>query len=714
MSGNNIYTSKFHSSKYFQDDDILSIVVKLLKSSIYDLYVSQDKGNSLNSLLTTSNLFNYISFSKQPERADISSNVAFILAKHLHSNPKNIAAQIAEHINHMKETESKSARSNLTYSIVKMFSKITTAGPYINIFLNFNYVINKLNELNKLNKRNININDILGKNYSRKGFDFIFEFPSVNPNKPWHLGHLRNALIGDTLANLMEARGYSVLRMDYIDNLGLQIAQTLWWILKNKYNLKGSDNSKQKSNQKYDNWLGSLYVEAARQLEDPNNLKQANDILKQLENPNTKIAEQGRTMTELCVHAQYETAYKFGIYHHLLFFESEVVSELLNSGIKMLKSNKHIYLSKHGKNKGCVVTKISDKLKDKFGSTKSDEKVLIRSNGTLTYTGKDIIFHLWKSGLLKKDIYITKFDTIKYDNQKHITYMTSFKTKKNKEDTKTFKFSLSINNAKKSRNKILEKKTTYPYLINIIGSEQALPQAVVSDIIDRLSNGKVNLIHISYEHVKLPEGNFSGRKGTWKGYSADEFVSQLMNLIKQTFYRDKTMDENAFKIAVGAVRYSFLKISPSKSIVFDWKSALSTKGNTGPYLQYALVRAKSILNKLNETENNDKNKDRTELPINYSPSEIERKLILLLLNTSHIIKRPDSNPSNINTYYDIVSICDHTYNLAVEFNKFYTSHRVYNAESNEAKSFRIILLKSFINTMIYLFNILGIPELEVM
>jgi len=659
------YNSKFKS------EDILEYISDILSHIIYNKY---------NITIEKTKIYTTLSFSNDTTRADVSSKIAFLLSRQLSENPKIIAEELKEEFLNEEfqdgKLESKSG----------MFSKIKTMGPYLNIFLDSQYLTNIL--LAMVNKTSTIFKGLQSESPSKSNdkknadilnqkFDFIFEYPSVNPNKPWHLGHLRNALIGDTLSNMVEERGFSVLRLDYIDNLGLQVAQTLWWILKNHL--------ENKTYQKYDLWLGNIYVDAATALENPKNEKEARIILKDLEDGANDVSKLGRSVVEKCVHAQYETAYKFGINHNLLFFESNVVNYLLSEGLSLLKSNKNVYRSTDGPNKDCLVIKISDKIKKNFGDLKSDEKILIRSDGTLTYTGKDIIFHMWKAGILKKSINLEVFD----DTNRIPTYMSS---------SNGTKFTLTTSDK--------------AYLVNIIGSEQSFPQAIVSDILHNLSDGKINLFHIAYEHVKLSDGKFSGRKGTWKGYTTDQFITELMNKIKKAFYSDKSMDKNAFNIAIGAIRYSFLKISSSKTITFSWESALNTKGDSGPYLQYALVRAKSIIRKIGNSEM--KKHLHSTVANSYVPSDQERKLVLVILKTKYVVKKPNVTPENMDNYFDIVSLCDQTYTLALEFNKFYATHKVMGANTEGAKYFRIILLNSFIVSMNYMFRILGIPELDVM
>ena len=582
------------------------------------------------------------------DRGDISTSVSFLIARRMKRNPSDVASMIAEELEKHE-----------------IFSSVKSTGPYVNAFFSPKFVQDALLRIEKMPP--VNVKGHFDFSRGEIYVDCIIEFPSVNPNKPWHLGHLRNALLGDTIANLKSANGYKVLRMDYIDDLGLQVAETIYGL--SNLNLDAN------KNEKFDHYLGTVYVDISKQIEtNPNIEQKVRETLMQMEDPNSTVSKYARNIVESCVKAQYETAYFLGIFHDLLMFETDVVRYILDSGLERLKENNIVYTPKTGKNAGCVVVDLSEHLRKTFG-VKSEQKVLIRSDGTATYTGKDLIFHMWKFGILDKAVNFSIFD------EPHNTYSSS-------PSGVPGKIILSDRG----------------FLINIIGSEQAYPQAFVLDTIHRMGYRDKKLIHISYEHVRMSSGRFSGRHGTWKGYTADDFFSEMKNKIKQTFYSDKRASPDAIsKIAVGAIRYSFLKVSPKKQIVFDWNEALDTNGNSGVYLQYALVRAKSIVNKIGSNAFT----DRTTMG-DYTLSDKERRLVMSILSTYSVIRSAGLDPQA----YDIVSICDHAYQLAVNFNKFYTEHRVIGAETKSAEAFRISLVKSFIHTLSDLFIILGIPELE--
>ena len=251
--------------------------------------------------------------------SDLASKYAFILSKEKKENPAKLAAEIAKKIK-------KSGN----------FEKIEAAGPYINFYFSDRAYAKMLSDI--LEKKNA-----FGKGKSRKEKALI-EFPSVNPNKPWHIGHLRNAVLGESVARILEFDGYSVERMDYINDLGLQVAQSLWGFL----------NSDAKPEGKFDQWLGEQYVDVAKKFEEDEKVaEQVRKLIVAMEEGNNKDAEAGRKLAEDCVRAQYQTALDFGVTHDVLVFESDIMKTIFDEGIEYLKNNDSVVLEKEGKNKGC-------------------------------------------------------------------------------------------------------------------------------------------------------------------------------------------------------------------------------------------------------------------------------------------------------------------------------------------------------------------------
>jgi arginyl-tRNA synthetase len=496
---------------------------------------------------------------------DLSCKFAFTLSKERKENPAKIAADI-------------SGKLKLT----DHFDKVEATGPYINFTLSDKAFLSILKDV--LSKK-----EKFGSGKKKKG-KIVIEFPSVNPNKPWHIGHLRNALLGDSVARLLEFDGHEVERMDYIDDLGLQVAQSLWGFLNYDSNPAG----------KFDSWLGHQYVGISRKFEQDKDLVEGvRDILKSMEEGDNEVAVAGRELAERCVAAQYQTSFDLGIYHDVLVFESDILHTIFDEGMGQIKDNEAVVLEAQGKNIGCWVVKLSEDFEKEFGKMENPDKVLIRSDGTAVYTGKDVIFHLWKFGKLKNDFKYEAF--IKQPNGK-IAYKTSSKGK-----PMDFGQAHSV--------------------INVIGVEQKYPQRVIVEVLKNLKYDEEakNLNHLSYEHVGLPDEKFSGRKGTWIGFTADELIAESKKRVLEKItleMEDKEKQGIGHIVGVGAIKFSFLRAGSEKRITFTWDSALNMEGDSGPYLQYAFVRTNGILGKAKEKGSVEA------VPLNPSERQLIRKMAL--------------------------------------------------------------------------------------
>ena len=568
---------------------------------------------------------------------DISCRFAFVIATERKENPAKLASEIA----------SKLATQNLKTG--GNFSKIEATGPYINFYLSDNAYGGVLGDI--LEKK-----DKYGSGRKRKG-KVVIEFPSVNPNKPWHVGHLRNALLGDSVARILEFDGREVERMDYIDDLGLQVAQSLWGVLNYDSNPVG----------KFDRWLGMQYVGIAKRLEEDKNVVEGvRDTVKAMEEGDNEIAVAGRELSEKCVLAQYQTAFDFGIYHDVLVFESDIMRTIFDEGMEFITKSDAVVVEKEGKNAGCLVVKLSEEFEKEFGKMENPDKVLIRSDGTAVYTGKDLIFHLWKFGKLKKGFSYEPF--VKQPNGK-IAYKTSAKGKP-----------MDFGNAAE--------------VINVIGVEQKYPQRVIVEVLRRLhfTAEAANLYHLSYEHVGLPDEKFSGRKGTWIGFTTDELLTEAQKRVMEKIKLDieeKEKHKIAKTVGLGAIKFSFLRGSSEKKITFRWEEALSMDGDSGPYLQYAYVRTRGILGKTKEK------------PVveEVTFNEDEKKLIKRLAQFRDTVERSSREmaPHHVAQY---------ALDVAAEFSSFYNSSPVLSAEDAKTRHSRLaitlatgIILKNALNLL---------------
>ncbi|RDE13498.1 MAG: arginine--tRNA ligase [Candidatus Thorarchaeota archaeon] len=593
-----------------------------------------------------------------PTLGDVASTIAFALARERKKNPAAIAADLLPRLRELVSAE-------------PLVKSVEAKGPYINILL----------DRGAFSKTTIMSVSESGDDYGNSAeFDgkrALIEFPAVNPSKPWHIGHTRNAVLGDTLSNILERVGYDVVRLDYINDLGLQIAQLLW-------KLKNVGN--QDVREKYDHYLGHLYVEVQKTFESSQDVeKEVREISRNLENLKSDDARLSGVMVERCVKAQYETSYRLGIFHDYQVWESAIAhSGLLDQAREMIVQSKNIMKLEEGDKAGCIVADLS--VIDEFKDMNEPYKILFRSDGTRTYTGADVALQLWKFGIIE--------DPFRY---------SLFETQPNKVDL--------LRTSLKGRRAKLGK---FDIVLNVIASRQAHPQKMVYTILDLMGYKKEseNSHHIAYEFVGLEGEDFSGRQGTWIGYSTDDVLSKMTELAEIEVNK-RNPDEGAElkkkianQVAVGAIRYFMLNASPDRKITFRWNEVLDFQGDAAPYLQYSLARAYRIMEKA-ETGRIE------ERDFRALTSEAEFELVKAIskfpeevLDVARSLKKDvwgTSFASNRLTSYG--------YGLATLFSKFYDSCPVLKAEP-DIKEARLALVKAFMVTMTNCLNLLGIPIVE--
>lgn len=571
---------------------------------------------------------------------DVSSKIAFEIAKREKKSPMAIAQEICAK---MKKHE--------------WVEKAVAAGPYVNVLLSGKCFLELAAEIAQQGAE-------FGKGQAKEG-KVLIEFPSVNPNKPWHIGHLRNALLGDSVARMLSFCGEKIERQDYIDDLGLQVAQSVYGF---------SKFTEGKGGKKFDHLLGEQYVKVAKMMEDEEEEAKVRKLLRELEEGKSAQCVQARHMVERCVLAQYETAYKFGIYHDVLVFESDIVHTIFKEGLALLRTNSAIVQESSGKNAGCLVAKMEG---EEFEGMKSPDKVLIRSDGTATYTGKDVIFQLWKFGKLN-----SKFKYAEFAQQP--SGEECFKTAEEGKE-------MGFGNAQK--------------VINVIGMEQAYPQKVISEIFRLMGFGKEaqNSVHLSYEHVGLAEGKFSGREGTWLGFTADELFEEGKKRAKEKIKGEMEEGEKekiASAVAAGAIRFAFVGVSSQKKIVFDWDKALSLEGDSAPYAMYAHARCARILEKAKEAGESGENAN------GYEYNKEEKELIKMAIELPSVAQKgADECQPHI--------VCDYLVGIASAFNKFYNASPVLaSGVPANARAARLQIVRAAKTALANGLNAIGIEAVE--
>jgi arginyl-tRNA synthetase len=439
----------------------------------------------------------------------------------------------------------------------------------------------------------------------------IVEHTAINPNKAAHIGHLRNAALGDTLVRVLRFRATAVETQNYIDDTGVQVADVIVGF--RELEGKSLDDVRQLAEStRFDYYCWDLYSRVTEWYEgDRARLAIRAAAIHELEHGGNEASAMGAFIVDRIVRAHLATMSRLNIAYDLLTYESDILRlQFWAHAFAILKQSGAVFLQTEGKLAGCWVMRIEDGqgtsaeggADTEAGDEESREKVIVRSNGVVTYVGKDIANQFWKFGLLGRDFRYRRFAT--QANGQMLWATTSGKT-----DAAAPSFGSA------SR------------IYNVIDSRQMYLQALLSQALRTLGHPREadNSIHFSYEMVALshatarelgyhpedegarkPFVEVSGRKGL--GVKIDDLLDLLREKAAAEVARrnpDLAPAERgrvASQIAVAAIRYFMLKFSRGKLIVFDMEEALSFEGETGPYLQYAVVRANNIFHKLKERD----------------------------------------------------------------------------------------------------------------
>jgi arginyl-tRNA synthetase len=589
---------------------------------------------------------------------DLASTICFAVAKKMKKSPISIAAEILPKLHKEAERE-------------PLIASVESKGPYINLFLD-------RGETAKMSLRIVSeLGHDFGKSDEFKGRRALIEFPAVNPSKPWHIGHARNAILGDTLCNILEYVGYDVVRLDYVNDLGLQIAQLVW---------KLKQAPPPPKNQKYDHYLGHLYVDVQKAFETDEEVQdEIRAVSRNLEDLESSDAHLSADMVSKCVQAQCETAYRLGIFHQLQVWESTIAhSGLLDLAREMMLKTKNVFKAEGGEKAGCIVADLS--AMEEFKDLTDPQKILFRSDGTRTYAGADVALQLWKFGVVKDPFLYSVFE-------QQPNGLPVYRTDLKGEKSSFGKFNV---------------------VMNVIASRQAHPQKLVYSILDLMGYNEEseNSHHIAYEFVGLEEESISGRKGTWIGYSTDDVLDKAVELaLKEVETRNPDEGQEfksrvAHEVAVGAIRYFMLNASPDRKITFTWSAALDFNGDAAPYLQYSYARAKRILERAGHD---------VELQANAGllTEDAEFELVKAISRfPEEVLEVAKGMKKNVwGTSFSSNRVTAYGYNLANLFSRFYDTCPVLKADDN-LRMARLALVETFSVTMASCLRLLGIPVVE--
>ena len=555
----------------------------------------------------------------------------------------------------------------------------------------------------------------------------VVEHTSINPNKAAHIGHVRNAVLGDTFARLLRHAGRRVEVQNYIDNTGVQVADVVLGFLHlEKKSL--AEVQALADAPRFDYLCWDLYTRVTHFLaEDKSRLELRNKTLKDIEEGHGDAAKMGEIVATAIVHCHLRTLDRLGIDYDLLSRESEILHlKFWDAAFEMLKQRGAIQLATSGKNAGCWVMQLPAASDAQEEAKENDEppeeaeaKIIVRSTGTVTYVGKDIAHHLWKFGLLDREFHYRRFHR---HPDGHEAWVTSSDT----DDPGAPSFGHAHD------------------VFNVIDSRQAYPQQVVvaglralgyNDEADHLKHFAYNLValtprcaqemgyEIPPEDAKKPYVEVSGRKG--QGVKADDLLDRLETSARAEVdarHPDAPESERAaiaHSIAIGALRYFLLRFTRSTVIAFDFKDALSFEGETGPYVQYAVVRVNGILRKGAELD----------ASIAAENAENTAKLKSGALDTAQFLAAPagddlwdlilmagslDSRVDQAVSAQEPAFLARFAFDLAQAFNVFYHKHHILSEKDPARRAFLLLITALVREQLVTALGLLGITAPEKM
>lgn len=503
----------------------------------------------------------------------------------------------------------------------------------------------------------------------------IIEHTSINPNKSAHVGHLRNSCIGDTLGRLLRRLGYTVEIHNYIDDLGNQLADTVAGLL--NLPLEGEY-------PRFGDYCWDLYAAVNRKFrEDPGLTGERTRILHALEKGGNNLAWLGTLTAERIVREHLEEMAAFNISYDLLVWERHIVKEgFWEAASHLLEDTGQFILVKEGKLAGCRILKHTGKELEEDGEFTAD-KVLVRSNGILTYTAKDIAYHLWKFGLLDRDF--------RYKPEGDGLWTTA-------ETGSSPSFGQG------------------EAVINVIDQRQEYPQTVVKQALAALGFSKQaeSLRHVGYGVVSLSPASaaelgidtgdgkasyaMSGRQGI--GIRNQTLLDKMEPIVEEK--RSGKEGLSGRMIAAAAIRYYLLRYNLQTEVVFDLEQATETNGNTGVYLLYAYARSCKILDKGQKAPGS-----ANAVPEAFPPLENEEHALL-----RHLSRWQETLWAGGEELSPQL-IAGYAYELAALFNHFYARCPVLKADAS-LLPFRLWLTARFRETLGDALQVLGLPAPEVM
>jgi arginyl-tRNA synthetase len=527
----------------------------------------------------------------------------------------------------------------------------------------------------------------------------VIEHTNINPNKAAHIGHLRNAVLGDVLGRSLKSLGYPVEIQNYIDDTGVQLADVVVGFL----DLRGLSAAEVEAiPEPFDFYCWDLYSEIGRWFaEDPERQRLRRETLHELELGSGPRAEIGRMVARRIVSRHLATMQRIDVSYDLLTRESDILGlNFFEQAFGRLKESGAVHLEKEGKNAGCWVMPLSQA--EEFAGLEDPDKVIVRSDGTVTYVGKDIAYQLWKFGLLGRDFGYRfwqeegVWETTRDGVEGHPLFGNAWR------------------------------------VFNVIDVRQSYLQKIVRAGLQALGHPAEaeRSTHFAYEMVALSpatarqlgfldeaEGEekvleMSGRKGI--GVKADDLIDQLELKAREEIGKrnrelgDAELDGLAHQIAIAALRFFMVKATNNRVIAFDFDEALNFEGETGPYLQYSLVRAKNIRRRLQqEGIAADVFAEEIAAIPEEAWSEDLWDLILEVAQTGETVEKAAES-------LELSLVARHALEIAQRFNALYHRHPILQEKDPQIRAARLATVQIFRRGLESLGELLGIPVPEKM
>ena len=642
-----------------------------------------------------------------PRRAlgDLAVPVAFELARSLRKAPRAIAQELAAALGSIDGVDRVEAAPN----------------GYLNFFLDRrSFLLARLH-------------DDVTLRPSETGGKVIVEHTAINPNKAAHIGHLRNSALGDTLVRLLRFQGRPVEVQNYIDDTGVQVADVVVGFTQLEHkSLADVTAMTTDPAVRFDYYCWDLYARVTEWYEaDKTRLQIRAQTMHEIEEGGNPTAAMGALIADRIVHCHLATMARMNVDYDLLTWEGDILRlQFWAKAFEELKALGAVFLQTEGKLAGCWVMKIDETAGDEIEATGDDdddeplgdeplveeaaqrEKVIVRSNGTVTYVGKDIANQFWKFGLLGRDFHYRVFD----DRAGRPLWATTSTPGLDDGAAPSFGKAEAV--------------------YNVIDSRQAYLQQLLKQSLAAMGfpTQAANSTHFAYEMVALshatarelgygdsegsgkPFVEVSGRKGL--GVKADDLIDRLIATAseevrsRQPDLPAEVIHATASRIAVAAVRYFLVKFSKGKVIAFDIKEALSFEGETGPYLQYAVVRARNILAKLQDRDQ----VTGASLPARVaalSPAPLADgdegdELWGLVLDAARLDELVESAVRSL----EISHVAKFAFGLAQSFNAFYHRQPILKEEREDVRLWRAAAVLYCLTQLTRTLNLMGceVPE----